>query len=85
MKHIINKSFNPFENFSDEEMAALSSMGKKLREPSYDPDNLSDEEKAAFNKLTDILVDERNKFEDELIREYLDELYSEGDAKRCPK
>ena len=75
----IGKSFNPYEDFSDEEMSAVASMGKKLMDPSFDADDLTEEEKTSFNKLTQRLYDEIDKFEDELILEYLDDMY--GDDK----
>ena len=47
--------------------------------PSFDADDLTEEEKTSFNKLTQRLYDEIDKFEDELILEYLDDMY--GDDK----
>ena len=70
--NIDETSFNPFEDFSAEEISALASMGRKLKESSFDGCDLSDAERAAFNKLTERMYDEKTKFEDELIREYIE-------------
>ena len=74
------KLFNPYEYFSAEEIIALASMGKKLKESSFNTDDLSDVERAAFNKLTQRMYDEQDKFEDELIRKYLNDLHGEEDT-----
>lgn len=74
------KSFNPFEDFSDEEMKVVSSMGEKLDKSGFNVDNLSDAEKAVYNKLNSKLVEEKEKIEDETILQYLDKLYSEGET-----
>lgn len=76
---IDEKSFNPFDDFNDEEMVALASMGKKLMKPSFDADDLSEEEKAASTKLSQRIRDEMCKNEDESILKYLDNLF--GDDK----
>ena len=59
-------------------------MGGKLKESSFDGNDLSDAERAAFNKLTERMYDEKAKFEDELIREYLEGLDSKWKADYTP-
>lgn len=72
-------SFNPLEDLNEEEMKAVASMGKKLMNPQFNPDDLSDMEKSVFNKITDRVVSEQEKFEDKLIAEYMDENFDDDD------
>lgn len=71
------KSFNPYKYFSAEEIIALASIGKKLKESSFNVNDLSDVERSAFNKLTQRMYEEKDKFEDELIRKYLNDLHGD--------
>lgn len=70
-------SFNPLEDFGEEEIKAVVSMGKKLMNPQFNPDDLSDTEKSVFNKMTDRMVSEQEKFEDKLIDEYIEENFDD--------
>jgi hypothetical protein len=76
----VETSFNPLEDLNEEEMKAVASMGKKLMNPQFNPDDLSDMEKSVFNKITDRVVSEQEKFEDKLIAEYMDENFDDEEA-----
>lgn len=72
-------SFNPLEDLNEEEIKAVASMGEKLMNPQFNPDDLSDMEKSVFNKITDRVVSEQEKFEDKLIDEYMDENFDDDE------
>jgi len=58
----------------------LPAWVKKLMNPQFNPDDLSDMEKSVFNKITDRVVSEQEKFEDKLIAEYMDENFDDEEA-----
>jgi hypothetical protein len=69
------KSLNQHKDFSDEEITTIASIGKKLRDPSFYLYDLSESENSTFNKLTKRMYEEKDRFKNEFIREYLDNKY----------